>query len=58
MVKRHRVDYLKTDTIGYRKSHQEVQVNVEHKTRCAKVAKIESKGSRAMSVASARGSLQ
>ena len=51
VLKRLHIGHWETDTINCRKSYQAVQVTVERKTRYAKLAKLNAKTSRAMSVA-------
>ena len=54
VLKRLHIGHWETDTISCRKSYQAVQVTVERKARYAKLAKLKTKTSRAMSVALAR----
>jgi IS30 family transposase len=54
VLKRRHIGHWETDTISCRKSYQAVQVTVERKARYAKVAKLTTKGSRAMSLALTR----
>jgi len=51
VLKRLQMGHWETDTISCRKSYQAVQVTVERKARYAKLAKLKTKTSRAMSVA-------
>jgi len=51
ILKRLQIGHWETDTISCRKSYQAVQVTVERKARYAKLAKLNTKTSRAMSVA-------
>ena len=53
-LKRRHIGHWETDTISCRKSYQAVQVSVERKARYAKLAKLKTKTSRAMSVALTR----
>ena len=54
VLTRRQIGHWGTDTISCRKSYQGVQVTVERKARYAKLAKLEAKTSRAMSVALVR----
>jgi IS30 family transposase len=54
VLKRLQIGHWETDTISCRKSYQAVQVSVERKARYAKLAKLKTKTSRAMSVALTR----
>jgi len=54
VLTRRQIGHWETDTISCRKSYQGVQVTVERKARYAKLAKLEAKTSRAMSVALVR----
>src|SRR5512136_2538621 len=51
VLKRLHIGHWETDTISCRKSYQAIQVTVERKARYAKLAKLKTKTSRAMSVA-------
>jgi IS30 family transposase len=54
ILKRLHIGHWEADTISCRKSYQAVQVTVERKARYAKLAKLKTKSSRAMSVALTR----
>ena len=54
VLRRLHIGHWETDTINCRKSYQAVQVTVERKARYAKLAKLKTKSSRAMSVALTR----
>lgn len=54
VLKRLHIGHWETDTISCRKSYQAVQVTVERKARYTKLAKLQAKTSRAMSVALVR----
>jgi len=54
VLRRLHIGHWETDTISCRKSYQAVQVTVERKARYAKLAKLKTKSSRAMSVALTR----
>jgi IS30 family transposase len=54
VLRRLDIGHWETDTISCRKSYQAVQVTVERKARYAKLAKLKTKSSRAMSVALTR----
>ena len=54
ILKRLQIGHWETDTISCRKSYQATQVSVERKTRYAKLAKLQTKSARAMSVALTR----
>jgi len=54
VLKRLHIGHWETDTISCRKSYQAVQVTVERKARYTKLAKLQAKTSRAMSVALTR----
>ena len=54
VLTRRQIGHWETDTISCRKSYQGVQVTVERKARYAKLAKLEAKTSRAMSMALVR----
>lgn len=54
VLRRLQIGHWETDTISCRKSYQAVQVTVERKARYAKLAKLKTKTSRAMSIALTR----
>lgn len=54
VLRRLHIGHWETDTLSCRKSYQAVQVTVERKARYAKLAKLKTKSSRAMSVALTR----
>jgi IS30 family transposase len=54
ILKRFHFGHWETDTISCRKSYQAVQVTVERKVRYAKLARLKTKSSRAMSIALTR----